>query len=111
MTLAQLTKCNADPANADSAPLPSHEEVFMRNRELITEEQQKLRNSRVAFAGTDSAGGGHPITLARLGIGKLTKADLDVFQVANINRQSGATISNLGRNQAEAMAESRSICR
>ena len=50
-------------------------------------------------------GGVHLITLARLGIGKFTIADPDVFDVANFNRQYGATISNLGRNKAEAMAE------
>jgi molybdopterin/thiamine biosynthesis adenylyltransferase len=50
-------------------------------------------------------GGVHLITLARLGIGKFTIADPDVFEVANFNRQYGATISNLGRNKAEAMAE------
>jgi molybdopterin/thiamine biosynthesis adenylyltransferase/ubiquinone/menaquinone biosynthesis C-methylase UbiE len=84
----------------------SYEEAFKRNRGLITEvEQEKLRNSRVAIAGMGGVGGVHLITLARLGIGKFTIADPDVFEVANFNRQYGATISNLGRNKAEAMAE------
>ena len=84
----------------------SYEEAFKRNRGLITEEEQeKLRNSRVAIAGMGGVGGVHLITLARLGIGKFTIADPDVFEVANFNRQYGATISNLGRNKAEVMAE------
>jgi molybdopterin/thiamine biosynthesis adenylyltransferase len=84
----------------------SYEEAFKRNRGLITEEEQeKLRNSRVAIAGMGGVGGVHLVTLARLGIGKFTIADPDVFEVANFNRQYGATISNLGRNKAEAMAE------
>jgi len=84
----------------------SYEEAFKRNRGLITEaEQEKLRNSRVAIAGMGGVGGVHLITLARLGIGKFTIADPDVFEVANFNRQYGATISNLGRNKAESMAE------
>jgi molybdopterin/thiamine biosynthesis adenylyltransferase len=84
----------------------TYEEAFKRNRGLITEEEQeKLRNSRVAIAGMGGVGGVHLITLARLGIGKFTIADPDVFEVANFNRQYGATISNLGRNKAEAMAE------
>lgn len=84
----------------------SYDEAFKRNRGLISEEeQQKLRNSRVAIAGMGGVGGVHLITLARLGIGKFTIADPDVFDVANFNRQYGATISNLGRNKAEAMAE------
>jgi molybdopterin/thiamine biosynthesis adenylyltransferase len=84
----------------------TYAEAFKRNRGLITEEEQeKLRNSRVAIAGMGGVGGVHLITLARLGIGKFTIADPDIFEVANFNRQYGATISNLGRNKAEAMAE------
>lgn len=98
------------PHESKSATAPkakwSYEEAFKRNRGLITEEEQeKLRNSRVAIAGMGGVGGVHLITLARLGIGKFTIADPDVFEVANFNRQYGATISNLGRNKAEAMAE------
>src|SRR5688572_3034414 len=78
----------------------TYEDAFKRNRGLITEEeQQKLRNSRVAIAGMGGVGGVHLITLARLGIGKFTIADPDVFDVPNFNRQYGATISNLGRNK------------
>ncbi len=40
-----------------------------------------------------------------MGIGKFTIADPDIFDVANFNRQYGATISNLGRNKAEVMAQ------
>jgi molybdopterin/thiamine biosynthesis adenylyltransferase len=50
-------------------------------------------------------GGVHLVTLARLGIGKFTIADPDTFSVVNFNRQYGATLSNLGRNKAEAMAK------
>ena len=89
-----------------STPQWSYAEAFKRNRGLITEEEQeKLRNSRVAIAGMGGVGGVHLVTLARLGIGKFTIADPDVFEVANFNRQYGATISNVGRNKAEAMAE------
>lgn len=84
----------------------TYAEAFKRNRGLITEaEQETLRNSRVAIAGMGGVGGAHLMTLARLGIGKFTIADPDVFEVANFNRQYGATVSNLGRNKAEVMAE------
>jgi molybdopterin/thiamine biosynthesis adenylyltransferase/ubiquinone/menaquinone biosynthesis C-methylase UbiE len=97
----------AKPAASDDKRAQwSYEEAFKRNRGLITEEEQEtLRHSRVAIAGMGGVGGVHLITLARLGIGKFTIADPDVFEVANFNRQYGATISNLGRNKAEAMAE------
>ena len=50
-------------------------------------------------------GGVHLMTLARLGIGKFTIADPDTFELANFNRQYGATVDSLGRQKAEVMAE------
>jgi molybdopterin/thiamine biosynthesis adenylyltransferase len=88
-----------------SAPW-SYEEAFSRNRGLVTPaEQQKLRESRVAIAGMGGVGGVHLMTLVRLGIGRFTIADPDVFELANFNRQFGATIHTLGRNKAEVMGE------
>jgi molybdopterin/thiamine biosynthesis adenylyltransferase len=43
--------------------------------------------------------------LARLGVGRFSIADPDTFDVANFNRQYGATLHNLGRGKAESMAE------
>jgi hypothetical protein len=84
----------------------SYDEAFSRNLGLISrEEQQVLRNSRVAIAGMGGVGGVHLLTLARLGIGRFTIADPDTFEVANFNRQAGANISTLGRGKAEVMAE------
>jgi len=50
-------------------------------------------------------GGIHLITLARLGIGRFTIADPDQFEVANFNRQFGATTRGLGCRKADVMAE------
>jgi hypothetical protein len=50
-------------------------------------------------------GGIHLATLARLGIGAFHIADPDRFEVANFNRQFGATVHTLGRNKAEVLAE------
>jgi molybdopterin/thiamine biosynthesis adenylyltransferase len=50
-------------------------------------------------------GGVHLITLARLGIGRFTIADPDTFEVANFNRQYGATLPNLGQGKAQVMAK------
>jgi molybdopterin/thiamine biosynthesis adenylyltransferase len=72
---------------------------------VSTAEQEKLRASHVAIAGLGGVGGIHLITLARLGIGNFTIADPDCFELANINRQYGASVPNLGRNKAEVMAE------
>jgi molybdopterin/thiamine biosynthesis adenylyltransferase len=45
----------------------------------------------------------HAETLARLGIGKLTIADGDTFELANINRQMEASLSTVGKDKAEVL--------
>lgn len=83
-----------------------YETAFSRNLGWVTaEEQSKLRGSRIAIAGLGGAGGFHLLTLARLGIGAFTLAEFDSFEVANFNRQPGATVSSLGRSKLEVMVE------
>jgi molybdopterin/thiamine biosynthesis adenylyltransferase len=80
--------------------------AFSRHQGLLrTDEQERLRHSRVAIVGLGGVGGIHLITLARLGIGGFHLADPDRFEVPNFNRQYGATTRALGRNKAEVMAE------
>ncbi len=87
-------------------PQWNYDEAFCRNRGLITpQEQQRLRNSRLAIIGMGGVGGLHLEALLRLGIGRFTIADPDVFEVPNINRQYGARISTLGRPKVDVMAE------
>jgi molybdopterin/thiamine biosynthesis adenylyltransferase len=95
----------------DDNPAWSYEMAFCRNRGLINpQEQEKLRTSRVAIVGMGGVGGIHLVTLARLGIGAFTIADPDHFEVANFNRQYGATTRTLGQSKAEVMArEARAI--
>ncbi len=97
-------------AASDSAggglPAWSYDEAFARNLGLLTPaEQDVLRRSRVAIAGLGGVGGIHLVTLARLGIGSFHIADPETFDVANFNRQYGATVATLGRGKAEVMAE------
>jgi molybdopterin/thiamine biosynthesis adenylyltransferase len=83
-----------------------YEAAFARNIGWLSrDEQQVLRRSRVAIAGMGGVGGRHLLTLARLGVGKFNIADLDRFELANFNRQAGATMSNLGRPKVEVLAE------
>jgi molybdopterin/thiamine biosynthesis adenylyltransferase len=88
------------------SPQWSYDDAFSRNLGLIApHEQQTLRASRVAIVGMGGVGGVHAVTLARLGIGQFTIADPDTFEVANFNRQYGATTRGLGRSKVEVMAE------
>ncbi|MHB1287496.1 MAG: ThiF family adenylyltransferase, partial [Leptospirales bacterium] len=81
-------------------------EAFSRNIGWITRgEQEVLRKKRVAIAGMGGVGGVHLLTLARLGIGAFNIADLDVFELANFNRQAGAMISTVGKSKVETLAK------
>jgi molybdopterin/thiamine biosynthesis adenylyltransferase len=79
----------------------SYREAFDRNIGLILEENQaKLRAAHVAIAGLGGVGGIYATTLARLGIGRFTIADPDAFEIANTNRQQGASVSTYGIGKA-----------
>ena len=84
----------------------SYKEAFARNIGWFTrQEQETLRNKRVAIAGLGGVGGSHLITLARSGIGRFTISDLDTFEMANFNRQYGATLSTLHQDKTEVMRQ------
>jgi molybdopterin/thiamine biosynthesis adenylyltransferase len=79
--------------------------AFSRNIGWLTEvEQASLRSKRIAIAGMGGVGGFHLLTLARLGVGKFNIADLDIFEVANFNRQAGASMSSLGQPKVDVLA-------
>lgn len=80
--------------------------AFARNIGWLTcEEQELLRSRRVAIAGCGGVGGSHLLTLTRLGIGSFHIADFDVFELANFNRQAGATVSHLELPKVDVLAD------
>lgn len=80
--------------------------AFSRNIGWVTEaEQQQLSEKRVAIAGMGGVGGFHLLTLARLGIQHFHIADLDTFELANFNRQAGATMGSIGLHKAEVLGQ------
>jgi molybdopterin/thiamine biosynthesis adenylyltransferase len=80
--------------------------AFSRNLGWVTaEEQKQLRNKHIAIAGLGGVGGFHLLTLARLGIGAFTLAEFDSFELANFNRQIGATMPSIGRPKLDVMIE------
>lgn len=83
-----------------------YKQAFARTRGWITTaEQERLRASRVAIAGLGGVGGSHLLTLTRLGIGGFNLAEYDHFELANFNRQAGATVSSLGRAKLDTLIE------
>ena len=84
----------------------NYDDAFSRNIGWVTEaEQQRLRRSRVAIGGLGGVGGVHLLTLARLGIGRFSIADFDVFDIVNFNRQVGATVSSLKEPKIDVLAD------
>ncbi|MYN27293.1 ThiF family adenylyltransferase [Duganella levis] len=83
-----------------------YQQAFARNIGWVTnDEQATLRNKRIAIAGMGGVGGVHLLTLARLGVGAFHIADFDTFDIANFNRQVGATMGTLGRPKVAVLAE------
>lgn len=82
----------------------NYTEAFSRNVGWVTEsEQSLLGKKRVAIAGLGGVGGSHLVTLSRLGVGKFNIADLDIFELANMNRQAGASMSTLGLEKIDVL--------
>ncbi|UJW84122.1 HesA/MoeB/ThiF family protein [Devosia sp. SL43] len=67
--------------------------------------QEKLRQATVFVCGTGGMGGAAVLALARSGVGKLILADIDTFEIGNMNRQVFAFMDTVGQHKAEATAE------
>ena len=81
----------------------SYGEFTTRNIGFITAPQQeKLRGARVFVCGTGGMGGACVLALARAGVGHLVLADLDAFEISNLNRQVFANLDTVGQHKAEA---------
>lgn len=78
--------------------------AFARNIGWVTKaEQASLQKKCVAIAGMGGVGGNYLITLVRMGVQHFHIADFDTFELANFNRQVGASISSLHRSKIEVM--------
>jgi hypothetical protein len=84
----------------------SYAEMTTRNRGFVTEaEQARLRESKVFIPGVGGMGGAAFMALVRAGVGHFVIADIDTFEVSNLNRQLFATLPMVGRPKAEVARE------
>ena len=75
---------------------------LIRTRYLLGDEAMtRLASARVAVIGLGGVGGMAVEALARAGIGSLMVVDVDAFSMTNINRQTLAARSTLGKPKAE----------
>jgi molybdopterin/thiamine biosynthesis adenylyltransferase len=73
---------------------------YKRNHSTIsTTSQKKLFKSHVAIIGCGGLGGNIAEMLTRIGVGKLSLFDFDVFEEHNLNRQNFSTIETLGKEK------------
>ncbi len=78
-------------------------EMTTRNRGFVTEaEQEQLRSASVLIPGVGGMGGAAFMALVRAGIGRFVIADIDQFEVSNLNRQLFATLDTVGQDKAAA---------
>jgi molybdopterin/thiamine biosynthesis adenylyltransferase len=73
---------------------------YKRNQTTISfENQLKLLNAHVAIIGCGGLGGHIAENLARIGVGKMTLYDLDVFEEHNLNRQNFSNYDVIGKEK------------
>jgi hypothetical protein len=84
----------------------SYEEMTTRNIGFVSpKEQVTLRNASVFIPGVGGMGGAALMALVRAGVGHFTIADLDGYEVSNLNRQLFATMDTVGIHKATAAAQ------
>jgi hypothetical protein len=86
----------------------SYERFTTRNIGFVSEaEQRRLSEATVFVCGTGGMGGAAIQALARAGIGRLVLADIDRFELSNLNRQVFCFADTIGHPKAEA---TRDLC-
>ena len=76
-------------------------ERYLRNIGVIAEDEQELLSQKsVCVIGCGGLGGGVIEALVRIGVGKLTAVDSDVFDLTNLNRQVLSNEGNIGKAKA-----------
>ena len=78
-------------------------EIASRQMSIVTRsEQERFKDGKITVIGCGGIGGE---TLARMGIGELVLVDKDAFDLSNLNRQTLASISDLGLDKSAVAAE------
>lgn len=81
----------------------NYAEMTTRNRGFVTaDEQERLRAALVFIPGVGGMGGAAFMALVRAGVGRFIIADIDTFEVSNLNRQLFATMATVGQPKAAA---------
>ena len=81
-------------------------EIASRQMSIVTRsEQERFKDAKITVIGCGGIGGETIEMLARMGIGELILVDKDAFDLSNLNRQTLATITDLGLDKSAVAAE------
>ena len=81
-------------------------EIASRQMSIVTRsEQQRFKDAKITVIGCGGIGGETIEMLARMGIGELVLVDKDAFDLSNLNRQTLASLIDLGLDKSAVAAE------
>ena len=81
-------------------------EIASRQMSIVTRsEQERFKNAKITVIGCGGIGGETIEMLARMGIGELVLVDEDAFDLSNLNRQTLASLSDLGLSKSAVAAD------
>ncbi|MBQ9025379.1 MAG: HesA/MoeB/ThiF family protein [Methanobrevibacter sp.] len=81
-------------------------EIASRQMSIVTRsQQQRFKDAKITVIGCGGIGGQTIEMLARMGVGKLIVVDEDAFDISNLNRQTLATLSDVGLDKSTVAAD------
>ena len=81
-------------------------EIASRQMSIVTRsEQERFKDAKITVIGCGGIGGETIEMLARMGVGELVLVDKDAFDLSNLNRQTLASIADLGLDKSAVAAE------
>ena len=81
-------------------------EIASRQMSIVTRsEQERFKDAAITVIGCGGIGGETIEMLARMGVGKLVLVDKDAFDLSNLNRQTLASIKDLGLDKSAVAKE------
>ena len=81
-------------------------EIISRQMSIVTRSQQeRFKEAKIAVIGCGGIGGETIEMLARMGVGQLNLVDEDAFDLSNLNRQTLASLKEVGLDKSQVAKE------
>ena len=81
-------------------------EIASRQMSIVTRsEQERFKDAKITVIGCGGIGGETIEMLARMGVGELVLVDKDAFDLSNLNRQTLASLPDLGLDKSAVAAD------